>query len=367
MNINKENWSAFAVDYYDGNLSPEQERELFVFLEQNPVLKAEFEQYEPFVLQPETITFSGTDKLKKKETDATEDINEENYRQFFVLYHDNELSPELKAQTEQFLQQNPHLKEDFEIWKEIRLVPDETVVFKDKDSLKRQRRLIPVWVARLAAAAVLLPLLILLWPHLFNNNSGRNALNTKVSAMQRKSVSFTIADNVALSGTKIKYERIAVKKIPLQLNPVKENRVEIISSLPKAVIQSNLTAYEDISIRLILKNETSFFTDEDVLIVKDDSRKSKNPLFRAITKPFGEIQKALAMKKRNRKRNGRYDPPALKVIEGGIAAFNAITGAQVVTAKVYNADGRLTHYGIAGNNWQINRKMIAKGENGYNR
>ncbi len=367
MNINKENWSAFAVDYYDGNLSPEQERELFVFLEQNPVLKAEFEQYEPFVLEPETITFPGTDKLKKNETDAMEDINEENYRQFFVLYHDDELSPAQKAQTEQFLRRNPHLKEEFEIWKEIRLVPDKTVVFKDKDSLKRQRRLIPVWVARLAAAAVLLPLLMLLWPYLYNQNSGGHVSNTKISAMQRKPVSFTLSGSIALSDIQIKYEKVVVKNIPYQVNPVKESSVEMISLIPKAGIQSNLTAYEDINNRLILKNETSFFTDEDVLIVKDDSRKSKNPLFRAITKPFGDIQKALAMKKRNRKRNGRYDPPALKVIEGGIAAFNAITGAQVVTAKVYNADGRLTHYGIAGNNWQINRKMVAKGEGGYDR
>jgi len=46
MQINRNNYEAYFLDYRENNLSPEQVAELMIFLEQNPDLKASFEAYE---------------------------------------------------------------------------------------------------------------------------------------------------------------------------------------------------------------------------------------------------------------------------------------------------------------------------------
>ena len=48
MNINKNNYEAFFLDYHEGNLSPQQVADLLLFIEQHPELEEEFESFENF-------------------------------------------------------------------------------------------------------------------------------------------------------------------------------------------------------------------------------------------------------------------------------------------------------------------------------
>lgn len=59
-----------------------------------------------------------------------------NYEEFFLLYMDGELSHPEKQAVEQFVQDNPHLAEEFEMLQQMKL-PAEQVDFMDKDLLYR--------------------------------------------------------------------------------------------------------------------------------------------------------------------------------------------------------------------------------------
>ena len=62
--INKNNYEAFFLDYYEGNLTTEQVAELLLFIEQHPEHKEEFESFENISLVPEKNSFSVKSSLK---------------------------------------------------------------------------------------------------------------------------------------------------------------------------------------------------------------------------------------------------------------------------------------------------------------
>ena len=62
-------------------------------------------------------------------------INRHNYEEFFILYMDNELSSDDRRMVEDFVQHHPDLKEELELLMQYKLVPDELVVFENKETL----------------------------------------------------------------------------------------------------------------------------------------------------------------------------------------------------------------------------------------
>ena len=62
-------------------------------------------------------------------------INRHNYEEFFLLYADNELPADQRSEVEDFVRQNPDLKEELHILLELRLEPDPTLHFDNKESL----------------------------------------------------------------------------------------------------------------------------------------------------------------------------------------------------------------------------------------
>ena len=64
-------------------------------------------------------------------------INRHNYEEFFLLYVDNELTREERADVETFVQENPDLEEELLMLKQSSLRPDLTVKFPGKSSLMK--------------------------------------------------------------------------------------------------------------------------------------------------------------------------------------------------------------------------------------
>ena len=355
MKVNRENWNALAIDYYDGNLSEEQEQMLFAFLEEHPLLKMEFETYEEVVLKPEAILFPNGQLLKKPEIIPVGSIHEDNFQHFMVLYLDDELTRTERENLEKFFKKNPGLKAEFSLWKKTKLTADTSLVFEEKETLKKKTRMLPVWFARtLAAAAVLLFGFLVLKPSLNRQTEKpEHRYGNTVFPVLQRTIPFDneIAVNLCLrKNRKVQYTTVATSATKQEI---------VFGSLPvTAMKKTGITniemAWENKPI-LLIKPTQMVVPSAGILVVKDES--SKNILLKVIKKPFGKIQKLLAQRKRARKHNGNKEPPAVKIIDTGIAAFNVITGADVITARVYNKTGHLTRYQIVGNNWHINRKI----------
>lgn len=158
--ITRDNYEAYFVMYVDDELTAADRKAVESFILLHPDLEEELVMLQQSVLRAdEHIIFEQKETLYKDSVIPTP-INEHNYREYFVLYGDDELTNEEKDQVEQFVCEHPKYQSEFELIQQARLVPDNTLTFPDKTYLYRTEeddsRIIafPWW--RFTAAAITL-------------------------------------------------------------------------------------------------------------------------------------------------------------------------------------------------------------------
>lgn len=132
MKININNYEAFLIDYMEGRLDSAEIQQLKAFCDQNNIDFEELTESLPVLDSPD-ITFEEKECLLKSETVPFDDM-------------DDNL---------------------------CKLEPDTSIVFKDKESLKKKAVILPLYAKIAAAAAVIILLFGLFWlPK--NENDGTN-------------------------------------------------------------------------------------------------------------------------------------------------------------------------------------------------
>ncbi|MDO9187953.1 MAG: hypothetical protein Q7W13_18240 [Bacteroidia bacterium] len=131
MNINKNNYEAYFLDYHEGNLTPVQVADLLFFVEQHPELKEEFENFENFSLEDfSSIEFANKSSLKKE-------ITLDNKEEYFIRAVENELNPTEITLLKNFLKQYPQFLVDLELFQKTKISLDTSILFEHKNGLKR--------------------------------------------------------------------------------------------------------------------------------------------------------------------------------------------------------------------------------------
>jgi hypothetical protein len=155
MNINLNNYEEYFLLYADNELSQQQRNEVEVFIKENQELEREFEMIKSTINVPdEEVSLSDKSFLFKKDSTF---IHENNYKEIFVLYYDNELSKEERVETEKFVNFHSEFKEEFELFSQTKLFSETDIVFTDKRLLYRKEKvvkIVPLKVWRALAAAV---------------------------------------------------------------------------------------------------------------------------------------------------------------------------------------------------------------------
>jgi hypothetical protein len=133
MNITSQNYESWFLDYYERNLTAQQEKELFLFLDKNPTLKEEFDAFENFSLEIEEVTLNPNIKANlKKETSITE----HNINDWLIAELEGDLSLQELALLTTFLSTNPVFLKDRELFRKTRLIKTQEK-FDNKKSLYR--------------------------------------------------------------------------------------------------------------------------------------------------------------------------------------------------------------------------------------
>jgi len=153
MKINRNNYEFFFLDYHEGNLGDGLKKELFAFLEANPDLEEEFDRFEMVAVEAPNKRFVNKDVLRKNT------ITVYNYKTWFIRFIENDLNDVEKNEVELFLKKNRWAKPELEIFKRTTLVPDQQIIFENKQSLKHGGKVIvltPQWMRVAVAAAIAL-------------------------------------------------------------------------------------------------------------------------------------------------------------------------------------------------------------------
>ena len=189
MEININNYEEIIIDFLDGKLDDNAVNELFVFLDQNPNIKAEFDliNSNQTALPAEPMAFDFSSLLKQ------EKINLADYSNQLIAFLENDLTPEETKSLETEIKTYPELAAEFELFKKTKLVPENDIVFANKQVLTKKGgfTIIPLFARYSSIAAVFIA--VVMGIYFFTNNKGEQMAD-KVDATIAKSKQDSISE-----------------------------------------------------------------------------------------------------------------------------------------------------------------------------
>ena len=151
MKINRENYEIYFVDYLDGKLNAADKEAVCQFISENPDLEKELANLEKMILEPEEVEFSGKKKMKKNEHSSENSEADDNK---FVAYFEGDLSKNEAHAFYSKVQNNDKLKKEYKLFSKVFLKPDLSIVFPEKQKLKKQAKVISMRNMALTAASI---------------------------------------------------------------------------------------------------------------------------------------------------------------------------------------------------------------------
>jgi hypothetical protein len=157
MNITRDNYEQYFLDYLDQNLEEHLVDDFIRFLRENPDLKDELEMMTTHSLMPENILFPGKSKLYKEKFDTESEFN-----RAAVARMEGDIEGKLKIEFEKYLSTHPEKQKHIALFEKTRLHPDNFVVFRKKDKLY-QKSAVKSFITYVSALAAILLLSLLIF------------------------------------------------------------------------------------------------------------------------------------------------------------------------------------------------------------
>jgi hypothetical protein len=159
MQINRNNYESYFLDFLEGRLPELEIDELMAFLKKNPDLEDTLLHFDNYIIE------SNTDiKLNKgflfKSLENFHSINENNFDEFCIAWYENDLSPASREELSKYLVSHPDKSRDFENYGKVFVKPDLNKRYAFKSKLKRFTLLTVYKYAYISAAAAAVLLII---------------------------------------------------------------------------------------------------------------------------------------------------------------------------------------------------------------
>lgn len=235
MNINRHNYETFFLLYVDKELSAAERKAVDVFVQENPDLQMELVLLQQTVIKAEGIVLDKKDWLYREEEVTALQEN-------LLLYADDELTPADKRSVEALLASDKAARAEWHILQQLKLQPDTTVFYTDKQSLYRKEggRVVGITWWRVAAAAVLLGFSLWTGVSVYTGNHkkatgpGEMATGNKTRPGQQKTLPANIASVPAQAYINATTENTA--SVPGQKN----NNTRVIENVQSPVDKNNI-------------------------------------------------------------------------------------------------------------------------------
>ena len=271
MKITRHNYEEYFILYLDNELSSADRREVELFVQQNPDLKAELDILFQSQLPVDTdVVFNGKESLLKSESVT---IKEDNYEEWLLSYIDNELPGAEKTMLEKFVAERPAIKKELEVLQKAKLQP-ENIVFGDKSILYRREekvRVIAINWRRIAIAASLVLAVGTAAVVLFKSNEEKpadiaNVENRKVVPAQQNSTPATPAIKEEIQDTDPAEQ-------PLAVVPAEPIQAETANTKKSAVVDNPVKS----DTRVKENNVADIINKEELAVVPEKKKSNDLP------------------------------------------------------------------------------------------
>jgi hypothetical protein len=178
--INRSNYEIWFLDFFEGTLPEEDRNILFVFLENNPDLKKEFDEFKFLSLEKEPVNFDSKEKLKYNlNIETIQGLNE--FETLAVKSLEEEITEEEKKELDSIIRFSSEKAKEYITFGKTILVPPKNLLYDQKEKLKKEdKKIIPLWVKYISSVAAILLLIFFIK----NINSGKsNQIENKVEVV----------------------------------------------------------------------------------------------------------------------------------------------------------------------------------------
>jgi hypothetical protein len=244
MNINRNNYEAYFLDYIEGKMNAAEVAGLMAFLAANPDLKIELDNYEAITVEPSMDIFTNKGLLKKDVKDISI-VTELNFDELCIARIEGDLDKETEILFEKFLYQNPDKLKEYKQYLKTVLEPDKTIIFEEKRRLKHFK-IVPrrtSFVVTVAAAASIM-LFIVVYKFLYNIGLQKIEI---VSDLPEKTKTTTIVKNepiVKVEKMLVQHENAKQKNFFITTSIKESKTLERIDTLAPLILQQPKEIYE---------------------------------------------------------------------------------------------------------------------------
>ena len=221
------NYEAFYLDFLEGNLN-EADTALFLnFLDENPDLKMDEELLLSF--EKTSVVLDPITKAGLKQPEENEALTLLNIEHFLIAQAENDLSLQKSAEVDAFVAGDTALEETKAVLNAVYFEADKSIIFADKQSLKRKKAIV-LWPYYTAAASVLVALLV--W---YSNSNGKIIGNDQLYAddqietvlENKKEDGSSVLDNdKGIASPKVIQNIKENNGLPIANYRIKENKVQ---------------------------------------------------------------------------------------------------------------------------------------------
>jgi hypothetical protein len=134
MEINKNNYEAYLLDLWEGNLSEDEKVMLHYFFEEHPELRSSGLDDGDTLNLLGDISITEPNITFDKAAITFDEINSKNHEFFFIAYNEGDLSMEEMIVVDDFLKENPSLNKKFAQFSKAKL-SEETILYPNKEKL----------------------------------------------------------------------------------------------------------------------------------------------------------------------------------------------------------------------------------------
>jgi hypothetical protein len=168
MEINRNNYQAWFLDYRENTLDAKQQKVLATFLQNHPDLQDEFLDFNEDRLltltADDTLVFLPKQKLKKLEIVPFGNIGQDNYDDFIIAHLEHDLDENQQSEFASFIALNPSIENEIALYRRTFLDVGDRLIYPAKLQIKKSVTLVPprrYLVVALSIAALLVLVLMI--------------------------------------------------------------------------------------------------------------------------------------------------------------------------------------------------------------
>jgi hypothetical protein len=279
MQINRDNYEEFFILYMDKELSVEQHREVELFVDENPDLRAELDLLMQSQLSPDaSVVFNGKESLLKNPVGDLNSVS--NDEEKLLSYLDNELNLQEKREVEALIAANPGIKQEFLQLQRTKLVADPSIVFKNKEILYREEEKVRVIAFNWKRIAIAAGLLLAVSTTAFILNQDRD--NDQGPGAVAETVEIPVAPSSAPVVQEVTDSNIA-EQIGQAKSPERENGNSTPSTIKTAEEKRDVQPAVQQKKERIQK---AVVESTEATLVKNEEKKESNHLPQPVNNPY---------------------------------------------------------------------------------